>query len=107
METLEFLFPTLSGQDEADTAGQSISPNAENSTSHIVITTLSGECTTIIYNPNQTILELKENVEKELKTPSNKQSLLYNDIELKVFSTVLQLTEWHIDLLLINQSRRG
>ena len=84
VETLEFLFPTLSGHDEIDAAGQSISPTAEDSISHIVITTLSGECTTIIYDPDQTIVELKDKVEQELKTPSNKQSLLYNDIEMKV-----------------------
>lgn len=88
VETLEFLFPTFSGHDEINTAGQSVSPAVEDSTSHIVITTLSGECTTIMYNPDQTIMELKNNVEQELKTPSNKQSLLYNDTELKVFSTV-------------------
>ena len=83
VQTLEFLFPTVAVDDEVHTAGQSLDPTDE-SESHIVITTLSGECTTIVYNPNQTILSLKDIVEQELKTPSNKQSLLYNDTELKV-----------------------
>jgi hypothetical protein len=81
---LEFLFPTVVAGDEVNTAGQSLSPTDDESTSHIVITTLSGECTTLPYNPDQAILDLKDIVEQELKTPRNKQSLLYNEIELKV-----------------------
>jgi hypothetical protein len=81
---LEFLFPTVAAGDEVNTAGQSLSPTDDESASHIVITTLSGECTTLPYNPDQAILDLKDIVEQELKTPRNKQSLLYNDIELKV-----------------------
>jgi hypothetical protein len=83
IQTLEFLFPTIAVDDEVNTAGQTLISTDE-SESHIVITTLSGECTTIVYNSNQTILSLKEIVEQELKTPCNKQSLLYNDTELKV-----------------------
>lgn len=93
VQTLEFLFPTLSVHDKINIVGQSASPTVKDSTSHIVIATLSGDCTTIIYNPDQTILELKDTVEQKLKTPSNKQSLLYNDIELKVQKMNFNLAE--------------
>ena len=102
-QALELLFPTVAAGDDVNTAGQYSGPTNDESTSHIVITTLSGECTTLPYNPDQTILNLKDMVEQELKTPPNKQSLLYNDIELKVmcfsvslissnFSTTKKLT---------------
>ena len=77
LETLEFLFPTVE-------AGDDVHQSADVSKSHIVVTTLSGECTTVVFNPDQTIMNLKDIVEKELNIPSNKQCLLYNDIELKV-----------------------
>ncbi len=82
--TLGFLFPTVAAVDDVNATGQSPGATNDELTSHIVITTLSGECTTLPYNPDQTILDLKGIVEQELKTPCNKQSLLYNDIELKV-----------------------
>ena len=84
VQTLEFLFPTVTAGDKVNAAGQSLDPTDDESTSHIVITTLSGECITLPYNPDQNILNLKDIVEQELKTPCNKQSLLYNNIELKV-----------------------
>ena len=84
VKSLEFLFPTIATGDDVNTAGQSLSPTDDESTSRIVITTFTGECTTIIYNPNQTILSVKDIVEEEFKISCYKQSLLYNDIELKV-----------------------
>ena len=84
VETLEFLFPTILPSEQVNTASQSVNPTVGMGTSHIVVTTLSGERTTLDYDPNQTILSVKEIVEKELNAPRNKQRLLYNDIELKV-----------------------
>ena len=84
IQTLQFLFPTVAAGDDVNAAGQSSGPTNDESRSHIVITTLSGECTTLPYNPDQTIVEVNDIVEKELKTPCKKQCLLYNEIELKV-----------------------
>ena len=84
IETLEFLFPTVADDDDVNTAGQSVSLTDDDSTSHIVITNLSGESVSIVYNPDQTIMDVKATVEKELKTPCKKQCLLYNDTELEV-----------------------
>ena len=83
VQTLEFLFPTFAGGDEVNTAGQSVSPTDDEST-YIVITTLSGERISIVYNPDQTIIDVKDIVEQKLKTPCRKQCLLYNDTELEV-----------------------
>ena len=82
LETLEFLFPTVE-------AGDDVYQSADVSTSHIVVTTLSGECTTLVFNPDQTIMSVKDFVEKELNIPANKQSLLYNNIELKVCMPII------------------
>ena len=83
VQTLDFLFPVVGDADEVNAAGQSpIYP--DESDHHIVITTLSGDNAVLVYNPNQTILSLKNIVEQELKTPCEKQSLLYKDTELKV-----------------------
>ena len=81
IRVLESLFPTVTTDDELSTAGQFPTSISE---SHIVITTLSGESTTLIYNANQTILSVQSIVEQKFKTPCNKQSLLYNNTELKV-----------------------
>ncbi|XP_028396153.1 uncharacterized protein LOC114520132 [Dendronephthya gigantea] len=80
LESLEFLFPAI---DAVNCNEAIIQSSDEGSKSHIYITTLSGKYTTIDYNPNQTIIDLKKNVEKDLKTPHKKQCLLYNDIELE------------------------
>ena len=79
VQTLEFLFPIVAASDDINAVSD---PTAHDS--HIVITTLSGESIVLLYNPNQTILSLKDIVEQQLKTPANKQSLLYNQVELKV-----------------------
>ncbi len=97
VETLEFLFPTVAADDDVDAAGQSVSSTDDNSTFHIVISTLSGESVSIVYNPDQTIMDVKITIEKELKTPCAKQCLLYNDTELEVsiyFKLVLPLTRY-------------
>ncbi len=102
METLEFLFPTVADDDDVNAAGQSVSSTDDNSTFHIVITTLSGESASIVYNPDQTIMDVKITIEKELKTPRAKQCLLYNDTELEVsisFKLVLPVTrkiQWRL-----------
>ena len=58
---------------------------ASATSSHIVsVTTLSGECATLLYDSNKTILDLKKEIEKELKTPCDKQYLVYQNTELKV-----------------------
>ncbi|XP_028413836.1 uncharacterized protein LOC114536684 [Dendronephthya gigantea] len=80
VETLESLFPAVATNDEAI---ETLDSTYDDSESRIVITTLSGDSTTLPFDPDQTILSLKKDIEKELKTPSNKQSLLYNEIELK------------------------
>ena len=84
IETLEFLFPTVAADDDVDAAGQTVSLTDDDSTSRIVISTLSGESVSIVYNPDYTIMDVKATVEKELKTPCRKQCLLYNDTELEV-----------------------
>ena len=81
IETLEFLFPNVEIEDDDPGLLGSV---ASHSSSSIVVTTLSGECTTLSYNANQTIQNLKNDIEKELKIPCNKQCLQYHDIELKV-----------------------
>ena len=94
LETLEFLFPTVE-------AGDDVYQSADVSTSHIVVTTLSGECTTLVFNPNQTIMSVKDFVEKELNIPANKQSLLYNNIELKVCMPIISsffASRWYFSL---------
>ncbi|XP_028396212.1 uncharacterized protein LOC114520184 [Dendronephthya gigantea] len=50
----------------------------------LVITTLAGESIIIVYDPNQTIFDLKSLVEKKFKIPLKKQCLLYNNVELKI-----------------------
>lgn len=90
VQTLEFLFPTIDACEEFNTATQSHGFSAGGLTSHIVITTLSGDSTTRVYNPDQTILSLKNVVEQELKTPCNKQCLLFKDTELKVFFPLIK-----------------
>ena len=75
--TLGFLFPAV----EAD---EGVYESVDDSTSHVVITTLSGERTTLIYDPEQTIMSVKDVVEKDLKTPFSNQCLLFNEIELKL-----------------------
>ena len=79
VQTLEFLFPIVAASDDVNAVSDQTAHD-----SHIVITTLSGESIVLVYNPNQTILSLKDIVEQQLKTPANKQSLLYNEVELKV-----------------------
>ena len=109
VQTLKFLFPTVASGNEINTVDQSLSPTTDDPTSYLVITTLSGESTTIPYNADQTILHLKEVVKQKLKAPSNKQSLLYNGIELKVLCifffkstfNVLRLTET-VDFMRLN-----
>ena len=83
VQTLKFLFPSVASGDEVNTGIQSLSPTTDDPTSYLVITTLSGESVTLPYNADQTIAHLKNVVEQELKAPFNKQSLLYNGIELK------------------------
>ena len=88
METLDFLFPNVDEEEDAGVDGSSASV-ASATSSHIVVTTLSGECATLSYNPNKTILDLKKEIEKELKTPCDKQRLLYQNTELKVCTVLL------------------
>jgi hypothetical protein len=76
VQTLEFLFPSVDDGDEMH--------NVQSPGSNIVITKLLGESITIVYNPDQFILDLMVTIEKELKTPCKKQCLLYNNIELEV-----------------------
>ena len=99
VQTLEFLFPTVTPFDETNTTGQTLDLTDDESEFHIVVTTLSGESTTLQYDPDQTVLDLKSVVEQELKTPCNKQSLLYNEIELKARgqnNEILTLNDYHV-----------
>ena len=91
METLDFLFPNVDEEEDAGQPGPdgSSASVASATSSHIVVTTLSGECATLSYNPNKTILDLKKEIEKELKTPCDKQRLLYQNTELKVCTVLL------------------
>lgn len=84
VQTLDFLFPTVADADEMSASGQT-PIYTDQSDYHIVVTTLSGDNAVLVYNPDQTILSLKNFVEQELKTPCDKQSLLYKETELKVF----------------------
>ena len=88
VQTLDFLFPTVADADEMNASGQT-TIYTDQSDYHIVVTTLSGDNAVFVYNPDQTILSLKNFVEQELKTPCDKQSLLYKETELKVFPTHL------------------
>ena len=83
LETLEILFPTVSAGDEV------LISTDDESISRIFITTLSEKCISIAYDPEKTIADVKNVIEKELKTPCAKQCLLYNDTELKVIVFML------------------
>ena len=82
---MEFLFPTVDVDENVDQSVDAVS------TSHIIITTLSGEPITLVYNPDQTIMSVKDIVETDLNIPFNKQRLLFNDIELKVCKVCISL----------------
>ena len=89
MEMLDFLFPSADGEDDPELLASSSLTVGDSS--HIVVTTLSGECLTLPYNPNQTIQNIKNKIEEDLKTPCNKQCLLYQDNELKVWFCVARV----------------
>ncbi len=76
METLEFLFPTVATDDDVNTAGQSPGPTDDESISHIDIATLSGERTTLPYNPDQTTVATDDDVNAagQCPGPTNNES---------------------------------
>lgn len=75
METLEILFPKVKNV---------ISPISADGKSVITVTNLAGECTSLSYQPHQTIHNLKEKVKGAMHVMCEKQVLLYKGVELKV-----------------------
>ena len=82
LETLDFLFPPEEAHDQR--AEKLAKPVTLDCGGTIVVTTLSGESVTLTYRQSKTILEIKKEVQKELKVPTEKQRLLYEKKELKV-----------------------
>ena len=80
LETLDFLFPP---EEENDESGYQAECTAVGS-GKIYVTTISGESVTLSYYPHKKIFDIKKEVENELKTPPEKQRLLYRNKELKV-----------------------
>ena len=81
LETLDFFFPpeVEKNDDDGYQAQRAAAVSGK-----IYVTTISGESATLLYNPNKKILDIKKEVENELKTPPEKQRLLYQNKELKV-----------------------
>lgn len=79
MKTLKFLFPN-----EEDEVDDSIF-EMDIVEGDIRVITLSGVLETFEYQPQKKICHLKGEIENKFKTPPDKQRLLYNDQELKVF----------------------
>jgi hypothetical protein len=84
LKILKFLFPNEEEDNDQDD-DDSIS-EMDIAEGDIKVTTLSGESATFLYQPQKKILNIKKEIEAEFKTPPNKQRLLYQDKELKVFS---------------------
>ncbi|XP_028413427.1 uncharacterized protein LOC114536292 isoform X2 [Dendronephthya gigantea] len=81
LETLDFLFPTIK---ESEDDGYHQAQCTAAVSGNIYVTTISGESATLSYNPHRKILDIKREVESQLKTPPEKQRLLYQNKELKV-----------------------
>ena len=79
METLDFLFPPEEPDDDVHEIAC-----AALATGNLFITTLSGESATLSYHPFKKILDIKKEVESQLKAPAANQRLLYQNKELKV-----------------------
>lgn len=79
VEALEFLFPNQEDQeiyfDEMDVSED---------VGSIYVTTMSGESLTLSYNRNKRIINLKKEVETELKTEHGKQRLFFQNKECEV-----------------------
>ena len=80
LETLDFLFPPEEEYEDSDSQAEF----SATSSGKIYVTTISGESVTLPYNPFKKIFDIKKEVENELKTPPDKQRLLFRNKELKV-----------------------
>lgn len=80
LETLDFLFPP---EEEYEDSGYQEECSVTSS-GKIYVTTISGESVTLPYSPCKKIFDIKKEVENELKTPPEKQRLLFRNKELKV-----------------------
>jgi hypothetical protein len=80
LETLDFLFPP---EEEIDKSVYHPECAAVGF-GKIYVTTISGESVTLTYYAHKTIMDIKKEVEKELKTTPDKQRLIYQNKELKV-----------------------
>ena len=85
IKVLNFLFPNEEDidEDDCDTSEMEITESCVEG--EIKVTTLSGESAVIVYQPRKKILKIKSEVEEKFKIAPNKQRLLYQDKELKVF----------------------
>lgn len=87
LETLDFLFPP---EEEKNNAINEVFAASNTVTGKIYVTTMSGESVTLSYYPNKKIFDIKREIASKLKTPPEKQRLLYHNNELKViFQTEL------------------
>ena len=80
LETLDFLFPPEEEYADSDSQAEF----SASSSGKIYVTTISGESVTLLYTPFKKIFDIKKEVENELKTPPDKQRLLFRNKELKV-----------------------
>ena len=88
LETLDFLFPP----EEENNGGAGYQADcAAVGSGNLYVTTISGESVTLSYSPYKKISDIKKEVENELKTPSEKQRLLFQNKELKVMSLLLNI----------------
>ncbi len=92
LKILKFLFPNEE-ENIAVQDGDSISEMDIAAEGDITVTTLSGESATFAYQPQKKILDIKNEVEAVFETPPNKQRLLYQDKELKVFFCCIVLRD--------------
>ena len=79
LETLDFLFPPEEKHEEHNYQAE----YSVTSSGKIYVTTISGESVTLPYSSIKRIFDIKKEIENELKTPPEKQRLLYRNKELK------------------------
>ena len=82
LETLDFLFPPEEENDNSVSQAECVALVS----GKLYVTTMSGESATLSYHPYKKIMDVKKDVEKELKASVANQRLLYQNKELKVQS---------------------
>ena len=82
LETLDFLFPPE--VENKGSAGYQAESAVVFGSGNVYVTTISGEAVTLSYQSLKRIVNIKKEVENELKIPPEKQRLLFRNKELQV-----------------------